>query len=551
MAMYHAMVYCELEQHSGGWNRIPRDKIVTIMAEYKYLADSIASRYGSVHQNFSSDGQLFLFEDADAAVQFSFKLIDTWKDKREAVATIDIPSRIRLQLGSQLGCHFGESIQLEGDETWVVRSDLAKRVADEAAPDSVYVTGTVLDVIDPALYEFEEAGSCAIEGDYVSRRNLYRMTAFHEEAFGLKRSEEMSGEDYFLKAVTFIGTKAENSEEEAALYRHALRMRPNYPEAHNNLAVLLRANGEENLAAEHYRNALRLRPKYPEAHCNYAMLLQSMGSIAGAANHYEDALRLRRDYVDAHYGYANLLKTGGEIGKAEEHFQEVLRLRPEYGEVHNNYAILLEDKGDTEGAVTHYREALRVQPNSPETNYNFAILLENSGDLAGAEERYAAALRLRPEYPEAHNNLAILLHMSDRFSAAEEHYKQALKLRPNDPETHYNYASLLRAKGDESDAKEHLATAYELAPSEWVAAVQERSGSQQTESATDIAELTPREVEVLRLIAIGRSNREIGEQLVISLSTVAHHVTNILGKTESTNRTEAAAFANRHGLGPN
>jgi DNA-binding NarL/FixJ family response regulator len=60
--------------------------------------------------------------------------------------------------------------------------------------------------------------------------------------------------------------------------------------------------------------------------------------------------------------------------------------------------------------------------------------------------------------------------------------------------------------------------------------------------------LTEREVEVLKLIAMGRNNREIGQVLAISPNTVANHVRNILEKTYTANRTEAAAFANREGL---
>jgi DNA-binding CsgD family transcriptional regulator len=60
--------------------------------------------------------------------------------------------------------------------------------------------------------------------------------------------------------------------------------------------------------------------------------------------------------------------------------------------------------------------------------------------------------------------------------------------------------------------------------------------------------LTHGEVEVLRLIALGKSNQEIAQELFISSNTVAHHVTNILNKTSSANRTEAATYAARHGL---
>jgi DNA-binding CsgD family transcriptional regulator len=60
--------------------------------------------------------------------------------------------------------------------------------------------------------------------------------------------------------------------------------------------------------------------------------------------------------------------------------------------------------------------------------------------------------------------------------------------------------------------------------------------------------LSPREIEVLRLIAAGKSNPQIADELVISLNTVQRHVSNILAKTGLSNRTEAASYATRNGL---
>ena len=60
--------------------------------------------------------------------------------------------------------------------------------------------------------------------------------------------------------------------------------------------------------------------------------------------------------------------------------------------------------------------------------------------------------------------------------------------------------------------------------------------------------LTGREVEVLRLLAAGMTNREIGKRLGISVKTVTNHVTHILTKADLENRATAAAFAVRHNL---
>jgi len=60
--------------------------------------------------------------------------------------------------------------------------------------------------------------------------------------------------------------------------------------------------------------------------------------------------------------------------------------------------------------------------------------------------------------------------------------------------------------------------------------------------------LTPREVEVLRLVAQGRDNQQIADILVISETTVRTHVSNILSKLHLASRTQAALYALREGL---
>ncbi len=61
-------------------------------------------------------------------------------------------------------------------------------------------------------------------------------------------------------------------------------------------------------------------------------------------------------------------------------------------------------------------------------------------------------------------------------------------------------------------------------------------------------DLTERELEVLRLIGAGCTNREIADQLVVSEGTVKNHVSNILSRLGLRDRTQAALFAHEHGL---
>ncbi len=76
--------------------------------------------------------------------------------------------------------------------------------------------------------------------------------------------------------------------------------------------------------------------------------------------------------------------------------------------------------------------------------------------------------------------------------------------------------------------------------------LQELSGATDRPPAPE--PLTDREVEVLQLLARGRSNQEIADQLVISEATVRTHVSNILSKLHLASRTQAALYALRQGL---
>jgi DNA-binding CsgD family transcriptional regulator len=147
---------------------------------------------------------------------------------------------------------------------------------------------------------------------------------------------------------------------------------------------------------------------------------------------------------------------------------------------------------------------------------------------------------------------------------ASRHFEDALAFshqagyQPELAWTCHDYADLLlsrRSPGDWQKAVSLLDEAVAISTDlgmrplrERVAALQEHAQSQPVKAPAYPDGLTQREVEVLRLIARGRSDREIAEKLILSTRTVNAHVRNILNKTAVANRTEAASYAARHGL---
>ncbi len=107
----------------------------------------------------------------------------------------------------------------------------------------------------------------------------------------------------------------------------------------------------------------------------------------------------------------------------------------------------------------------------------------------------------------------------------------------------------VEAPGSATEQPEAISTELGMGPlMERVVAIQQRAEPQPVVAPAYPDGLTQREVEVLALVAAGKSNADIAEELVISPNTVVRHVSNILAKTGSSNRTEAALYASQNGL---
>jgi DNA-binding NarL/FixJ family response regulator len=149
-------------------------------------------------------------------------------------------------------------------------------------------------------------------------------------------------------------------------------------------------------------------------------------------------------------------------------------------------------------------------------------------------------------WPDAERHFAVALAMNSRTGA-----------RTPLAHTQYDFAAMLlarKAPGDRERADALLRACLETARELGMRRLETKAAGLLTEQPSArppsgaIDDLTVREIEVLGLLTIGRSNADIALVLSISLSTVATHCRNIFAKTGCANRTEAAAYALRHGL---
>jgi DNA-binding CsgD family transcriptional regulator/tetratricopeptide (TPR) repeat protein len=163
-------------------------------------------------------------------------------------------------------------------------------------------------------------------------------------------------------------------------------------------------------------------------------------------------------------------------------------------------------------------------------------------------------------YGAADRYLGMLATTLGDWELAESHFDTALELNGRMgadtwlAHTAYEYGRMLLGRGRAEDASRVASLLTQAA------ALAERIGMPALLARIDALEspvapgsglpdgLSPREVEILRLVVRGLSNRQIGKELFISEHTAANHMRSILRKTSSANRTEAATYAHRHGL---
>ena len=164
--------------------------------------------------------------------------------------------------------------------------------------------------------------------------------------------------------------------DQARLWRDTLSKNNTAWLAHNNLGVLLVAQGNHAEGKKHYEECLRFNPNFAQAHNNLAVTLSAQENHAEAIVHSAEALRLEPNYAEAHYNFGNALLHQQQLAEAIGHYMEALRLNPNYSEAHNNLGNAFAMLGNYTESIVHFKEAFRLNPNNVNAQNNTRIIQE-------------------------------------------------------------------------------------------------------------------------------------------------------------------------------
>jgi tetratricopeptide (TPR) repeat protein len=251
-----------------------------------------------------------------------------------------------------------------------------------------------------------------------------------------------------------LGRAGATSGDVASAFREAIRLRPDYAEAHNNLGLVLIQAGDDPNGIAALREAVRLAPDYAEARANLGAALTPTDPDE-AIRELEQAVALAPTSARAQFNLASAYGSSSRYGAAKEieQLRKVIDLAPTFARARFALGKALLADSQIPDAVGALQEAARLEPTNGETHYQLGLALARAGrkDEAAAElqkgrELTVAGDRTRNASVDIAEGRAAL----DRgeLDAATAKFRHAAQLEPDSPDAQQYLGSALEKQGN-------------------------------------------------------------------------------------------------------
>ena len=251
-----------------------------------------------------------------------------------------------------------------------------------------------------------------------------------------------------LNLLAIIADTTGRNDEAIGLMEKAVAASPENPDLLNNLGQLYKKSERLDDAIEVYKTAIAADPNYADAHNNLGNVLTMIGRFEEAIGYFRNALEIDPNNARTHYNLATTLFEQKNFPDAIEAFRRVITIDANYADAYNNLGSALIKLGKLEEGVTSFRQALALKPLDAEAHYNLGNAFKDQGKLEEAVASYHKALAIRPDYAEAHSNLGLTFKDQGKLEEAVASYHKALAINPDFAEAHSNLGIVQLLMGD-------------------------------------------------------------------------------------------------------
>jgi Flp pilus assembly protein TadD/tRNA A-37 threonylcarbamoyl transferase component Bud32 len=256
-------------------------------------------------------------------------------------------------------------------------------------------------------------------------------------------------------------------DEAIAVCNEAIRLKPDYAYAYNNLGIALKNKGlqhkealDEAVAA--YKEAIRLKPKFAEAYDNLGVVLGHKGAWKEALDAHRKAIDLKRGDAEAYGNLGHTLVRKGDLDDAITAFREAIRLKPKFAGFHNDLGVALTRKNALDAAFAALKEAIRLDPRFAQAFRNLGVVLYRKGASAEGIVALKKAILLEPNFADAYYNLGRVFQDKGVLDEAITAYEQTIRIQADYAEAHCNLGHAYLKQGRFADGLTALRRGHEL-----------------------------------------------------------------------------------------
>ena len=192
------------------------------------------------------------------------------------------------------------------------------------------------------------------------------------------------------------------------MFTTAVSIKPDYAEAHFNLAIALNETSKIGLSIESYKKAISLLPNYPDAHNNLGNIYLKLKKYEDALKHYESAVKYKPKFYEAYNNLGIANKKLERINNAVKGFKKAIEINPQYAKAHLNLGSIFKDLGQDTNAKKSFDKALINEPDNAHAHVILGIFFKEKGQIIDAIKSFKKAISIKPNYGVAYFNLILM-----------------------------------------------------------------------------------------------------------------------------------------------
>ena len=154
------------------------------------------------------------------------------------------------------------------------------------------------------------------------------------------------------------------------LYKTAIKVKPTFAKAYNNLGIAYQRRRFYDLAIAQYKKAIILDPKLSAPYSNLGNVCYLKGEYDKAIENLKKAIKLKKNNPYTHYALGLVYYYKKDYPKAIKHFRRSARLDREYAEPHNLLGMVYFQQGRYEEAIIEVKKALQIDPHFSQAKAN-------------------------------------------------------------------------------------------------------------------------------------------------------------------------------------